>query len=118
MVEPVTPAEPIGAPESELCPAQPLEPLEPADLSALADFLSVAADAIGDMEPADDIDLTAAAAQVCDTSPQQTTFALWDDGGLSIYDGDELLQIAPADVARLARLLGVPGCQLASGVAA
>lgn len=80
--------------------------------------LAAIADALGDMEPADDIDLTAAAAQVCDTSPQQTTFALWDDGGLSIYDGDELLQIAPADVARLARLLGVPGCQLASGVAA
>lgn len=102
----------------EACPAQPLEPLEPADLSALADFLSAAADAIGDMEPADDIDLTAAAAQVREAAPQQMTFALWDDGGLSIYDGDELLQIAPADVARLARLLGVPGCQLASGVAA
>ena len=80
--------------------------------------LAAIADALGDMEPADDIDLTAAAAQVCDTSPQQTTFALWDDGGLSIYDGDELIQLPPADVARLARLLGVPGCQLASGVAA
>lgn len=94
-------------------PAAPVTPVDPvcAGLAAIAD-------ALGDMEPADDIDLTAAAAQVCETSPQQTTFALWDDGGLSIYDGDELLQIAPADVARLARLLGVPGCQLASGVAA
>ena len=70
------------------------------------------------MRHRDDIDLTAAAAQVCETSPQKTTFALWDDGGLSIYDGDELLKIAPADVVRLARLLGVPGCQLAGGVAA
>lgn len=118
MMEPPAPAEPIGAPESELCPAQPLEPLEPADLSTLADFLSAAADAIGDMEPADDIDISAAAAQVAHAAPQQTTFALWDDGGLSIYDGDDLLQLPPADVARLARLLGVPGCQLASGVAA
>lgn len=46
-------------------------------------------------------------------SPERMQFALWDDGGLSIYDGDDLLQIRPADVARLARLLGVPGCQLA-----
>lgn len=80
--------------------------------------LAAIADALGDMEPADDIDLTAAAAQVPDMPRARTQFALWDDGGLSIYDGDELMQIPPADVARLARLLGVPGAQLASGVAA
>lgn len=102
-------------PEPDLLPAQALEP---ADLSTVADFLASVSNALGDMEPADDIDLAAAAAQVREAAPQQMTFALWDDGGLSIYDGDELLQIAPADVARLARLLGVPGCQLASGVAA
>lgn len=105
----------VADPAPALCPAQVFEP---ADLSEVAAFLSAAADALGDMEPADDIDITAAAAQVADASPQQPMFALWDDGGLSIYDGDDLLQIAPADVARLARLLGVPGCQLASGVAA
>lgn len=58
------------------------------------------------------------ATQVPDMPRARTQFALWDDGGLSIYDGDELMQIPPADVARLARLLGVPGAQLASGVAA
>lgn len=36
-------------------------------------------------------------------------FALWDSGALDIYDGDGLVQLAPADTARLARLLGVPG---------
>ena len=108
-------AEMAERPAPELCPAQVFEP---ADLSEVAAFLSAAADALGDMEPADDIDITAAAAQVADASPQQPMFALWDNGGLSIYDGDELLQIAPADVVRLARLLGVPGCQLAGGVAA
>lgn len=80
--------------------------------------LAAIADALGDMEPADDIDLTAAADQVSATAPAKVQYALWDDGGLSIYDGDELLQLPPADVVRLARLLGVPGCQLASGVAA
>lgn len=36
-------------------------------------------------------------------------FSLWDDGRLSIYDGDDLVQLTGADTARLARLLGVPG---------
>lgn len=93
-----------------------ITPVTPVDTVCYG--LAAIADALGDMEPADDIDLTAAAAQVSAATPAKAQFALWDDGGLSIYDGDELLQIAPADVIRLARLLGVPGCQLASGVAA
>lgn len=44
-------------------------------------------------------------------------FALWDDGRLDIYDGDSLRQLAPADTARLARLLGVPGDACAGGAA-
>lgn len=36
-------------------------------------------------------------------------FSLLDDGRLSIYDGDDLVQLTGADTARLARLLGVPG---------
>lgn len=79
--------------------------------------LRVIANAVDDMVPEDEIDLSAAAAQVPEPSPEPSPermqFALWDDGALSIYDGDDLLQIRPADVARLARLLGVPGCQLA-----
>ena len=97
-------------------PAPLVTPVDPVD--PVCAGLAAIADALGDMEPADDIDITAAAAQVCETTRQKAQFALWDDGGLSIYDGDELLQIAPADVVRLARLLGVPGCQLAGGVAA
>lgn len=38
--------------------------------------------------------------------PARVEFALWDDGRLSIYDGDEIQQIDPADTERLARLLG------------
>lgn len=34
------------------------------------------------------------------------SFALWDDGRLSIYDGRNEIEIAPASVKRLARLLG------------
>lgn len=68
--------------------------------------------------PADDIDIGAAAAQVAEAPRVQIHFALWDDGGLSIYDGDDLLQIAPADVARLARLLDGLGRVRASEVAA
>lgn len=101
------------APSATETPAAPVTPADP-----VCTGLAAIADALGDMEPADDIDLTAAAAQVPETRHAQPTFALWDDGGLSIYDGDELIQLPPADVARLARLLGVPGCQLASGVAA
>lgn len=97
-------------------PAPLVTPVDPVD--PVCAGLAAIADALGDMEPADDIDITAAAAQVCETTRQKVQFALWDDGGVSIYDGDELLQLPPADVARLARLLGVPGCQLASGVAA
>lgn len=98
----------------------------------LADYVSLVRE--GDMaaeQPAADIDLTAAAAPTAkpcgacadgcqgtecrlikDSPPihaDRVTFALWDDGGLSIYDGDDLLQLPPADTARLARLLGVPG---------
>ena len=66
--------------------------------------------ALGDMEPDDPAPPTPP-----QTNPARISFALWDDGGLSIYDGDELLQIAPADVARLARLLGVPhACEVAA----
>lgn len=124
------PETPATEPDPEWLPAQTLEP---ADLSAVADFLACVSDALGDMEPADDIDITAAAADApaakpcgacadgcqgtqCrlmqDSPPIHTdriNFALWDDGGLSIYDGDELLQLPPAATARLARLLGVPG---------
>ncbi len=42
----------------------------------------------------------------------QIDFALWADGRLDIVDGDELIQIPPCDVARLALLLGVPGAAL------
>lgn len=93
--------------------APPVTPIDPvcAGLAAIAD-------ALGDMEPDDGIDLTAAAAQVPNAPRARISYALWDDGGLSIYDGDELIQLPPADVARLARLLGVPCCQLASGVPA
>lgn len=80
------------------------------------------ADAIADMEPdvlATDT-LATAAAQVADVAPPpaRVEFALWDDGRISIYDGDVLLQLDPADTARLARLLGVPGHALAGGVTA
>lgn len=33
---------------------------------------------------------------------------LWDDGSLTIIDGDDILQYPPAVTARIARLLGVP----------
>lgn len=35
-------------------------------------------------------------------------FALWSDGRLDIVEGDEMLQLPPSAVARLALLLGVP----------
>lgn len=104
----------------EVCPAQPLEPLEPADISTIADFLSAAAAAIGDMEPEPAPCIAEAAAQVAQlaATPARIEFALWDDGRVSIYDGDTLLMLQAADTARLARLLGVPGHALASeGVA-
>lgn len=78
--------------------------------------LAAIADALGEMVPADDIDLSVAAAQVPDLPRAQMQFSLWDDGGLSIYDGDTLLQLEAADTVRLARLLGVPGYALAREV--
>lgn len=106
----VVPAEMVEVPAATTPPAVPAANVV-AGLAAIAD-------ALGDMEPADDIDIGAAAAQVADAPRVQLHFALWDDGGLSIYDGDDLLQIAPADVARLARLIGGPGRVLTGEVAA
>lgn len=115
------PAPQQAAPSApEVCPAQPLEPIEPADISTIADFLSAAAAAIGDMEPAPAPCIAEAAAQVAQlaATPARIEFALWDDGRVSIYDGDTLLMLQAADTVRLARLLGVPGHALASEVAA
>lgn len=36
------------------------------------------------------------------------SFALWDDGRLSIYNGQEHIEVQPAQVKKLALLLGVP----------
>lgn len=80
--------------------------------------LAAIADALGEMVPADDIDLSVAAAQVPDLPRAHVQFSLWDDGGLSIYDGDTLLQLEAADTVRLARLLGVPGYALGREVRA
>lgn len=97
-------AEPIAAPCAKSC------------ANACADFpgwssiaadLAAIADAIGDMEPE-----SPTPAPPPQAKPARVSFALWDDGGLSIYDGDDLLQLPPADTARLARLLGVPGSPL------
>ena len=107
--QPVVDTAPRAEPEPEVLPAQTLEP---ADLATVADFLASVSDALGEMEPADDIDLSVAAAQVPDLPRAQMQFSLWDDGGLSIYDGDTLLQLEAADTVRLARLLGVPGYAL------
>lgn len=63
--------------------------------------------------PATPATQTAAAVATAPATPT-INFALWDDGGLSIYDGDELLQLQPADTARLARLLGVPASEVAA----
>lgn len=121
-------AEPIGEPEPDLRPDQVVEPADQAIAEpnappcaksctdACADFpgwssiaadLSAIADALGEMEPED-----ATPAPPPQAKPARVSFALWDDGGLSIYDGDDLLQLPPADTARLARLLGVPGSPL------
>lgn len=115
------PAPQQAAPSApEVCPAQPLEPIEPADISTIADFLSAAAAAIGDMEPEPAPCIAEAAAQVAQVAAPaaRIEFALWDDGRVSIYDGDTLLMLQAADTVRLARLLGVPGHALASEVAA
>ena len=104
-------------------PDPPDAPAEHADHVAAG--LAAIADAIGDME-ADD---SGACEGACggDTcrlqdapppppeapdTPAEIEFALWDDGRLSIYDGDGLVQLKPAATARLARLLGgaVPCC--------
>ena len=129
-------AEPIGEPEPELHPDQVVEPADQAIAdpiaepsaepvaapcaksctNACADFpgwssiaadLAAIADAIGEMEPE-----SPTPAPPPQAKPARVSFALWDDGGLSIYDGDDLLQLPPADTARLARLLGVPGSPL------
>ena len=44
--------------------------------------------------------------------PAPIEFALWDDGRLSICDGDEIVLIPSDAVCRLALLLGVPGTTL------
>lgn len=106
----VVPAEMVEVPAATTPPAMPAANVV-AGLAAIAD-------ALGGMEPADDIDIGAAAAQVAEAPRVQIRFSLWDDGGLSIYDGDDLLQIAPADVARLVRLLDGLGRVRASEVAA
>jgi hypothetical protein len=44
-----------------------------------------------------------------DSAPAaRAEFALWDDGRLTICDGDDVLLLAAADTRRLAALLGVP----------
>ena len=53
-----------------------------------------------------------AAEQAAQAAAPQIDFALWADGRLDIVDGDELIQIPPRDVGRLALLLGVPGAAL------
>lgn len=53
-----------------------------------------------------------AAEQAAPAAAPQIDFALWADGRLDIVDGDELIQIPPRDVGRLALLLGVPGAAL------
>lgn len=78
------------------------------------------ADAIADME-VDELPhetIAAAAAAVPPRDPARIEFALWDDGRLSIYDGDDLVMLPPSDTARLARLLGVPAHPLAERVPA
>lgn len=94
--------EPVAEPIAEQIPQACAESC--ADLSTVAEGLAAIADALGDMEPDD-----AAPLPPPQANPVRISFALWDDGGLSIYDGDDLLQLPPSDTARLARLLGVPG---------
>ena len=90
-------AEPCAEPCTDACADFP-------GWSSIAADLAAIADAIGDMEPE-----SPTPAPPPQANPARMSFALWDDGGLSIYDGDDLLQLPPADTARLARLLGVPG---------
>lgn len=104
-------AEAIGHfPDAEKMVADSAAPAAPAVAG-----LRAIADALGDMEPADDIGVDAPPPTTIATEPVR--FALWDDGTLTIYDGDDLLQYGPADVRRLALLLGVPGCGLSEACA-
>ena len=86
----------------------------------IAQELAAIADAIGDMEPEPAPCIAEAAAQVAQlaATPARIEFALWDDGRVSIYDGDTLLMLQAGDTVRLARLLGVPSHALAGEVAA
>ncbi|MCK2095662.1 hypothetical protein [Thauera aromatica] len=93
----------------------PETPAAPLVADAIVTGLAAIADALGDMEPADDIGVDAPPPSTIAAEPVR--FALWDDGTLTIYDGDDLLQYAPADVRRLALLLGVPGCGLSEACA-
>ena len=99
--------------------AAPAAPVDEAG-SRIAQELAAIADAIGDMEPEPAPCIAEAAAQVAQlaATPARIEFALWDDGRVSIYDGDTLLMLQAADTVRLARLLGVPGHALAGEVAA
>ena len=83
-----------------------------------ADFAAIA-EAVASMEPepeplpqphygAGDLRVT----EIHDESPARIEFALWDDGRLSICDGDEIVLIPSDAVCRLALLLGVPGTTL------
>lgn len=99
--------------------AAPAAPVDEAG-SRIAQELAAIAEALGDMEPEPAPCIAEAAAQVAQlaATPARIEFALWDDGRVSIYDGDTLLMLQAADSVRLARLLGVPGHALASeGVA-
>lgn len=97
-------------------PAAPVDEAGP----RIAQELAAIADAIGDMEPEPAPCIAEAAAQAAQVAAPaaRIEFALWDDGRVSIYDGDTLLMLHAADTVRLARLLGVPGHALAGEVAA
>lgn len=57
-------------------------------------------------------DLATLTGQADAVEPDRVRFALWDDGTLVIFDGDEVLKYGPSDTRRLALLLGVPGTTL------
>jgi len=101
------------APAAETPAAQPVEaPDHFADVGKMVQEdrivagLAAIADALGEMEP--ESAPTEAAPNVL-TQPGRPAFALWDDGTLSIYTPNEDIDLPPAAVLRLARLLGVPG---------
>jgi hypothetical protein len=117
------PAASMAAVVPERAPApQQAAPAAPGDEAGprIAQELAAIADAIGDMEPEPAPCIAEAAAQVAQVAatPARIEFALWDDGRVSIYDGDTLLMLHAADTVRLARLLGVHGHALAGEVAA